>query len=130
VCGTRIQHLRHCPHCDREVPWEEVAKGYEFAKGRYAILTDKDFAGLPKEDKAAIAIEDFVVGEEIDPMLYDTSYYLAPDGPPRPYALLLRALADSGKVAIARMMMRTRAHLCAVRAAQEHLVLETMYYGD
>lgn len=130
VCGTRIQHVRRCPHCEREVPWEEVAKGYEVSKGRYAVLTEEDFAGLPTEDKAAIAIEDFVVESEIDPMLYDTSYYVAPDGPPRPYGLLHRALADSGKVAVARMMLRTRSHLCVVRAAEGRLLLETVYFAD
>lgn len=130
VCGTRIQHVRRCPYCEREVPWEEVRKGYEFAKGRYAVLSEEDFAGLPKEDGAAIAIEDFVLEREIDPMLYDATYYLAPDGPPRAYALLHEALVETGKVAIARVLLRTRGHLAVVRPAPGRLILETMYWAD
>lgn len=129
-CGTRIQHVRRCPHCEKDVPWEEVAKGYEFAKGRYAVMKEEDFASLPKEDKAAISIEDFVVEDEIDPMFYDTSYYLAPDGPPRAYALLHHALQSTGKVAIAHVMLRTKTHLAVVRAGADRLVLETMYFAD
>src|SRR4051812_12161094 len=82
ACGSRIVHQRRCPHCDVLVPWEDVARGYEVQKGRFVVLSDEDFAGLPREDQAVIAIEDFVPLAEIDPIYFDRAYYVGPDGPP------------------------------------------------
>jgi DNA end-binding protein Ku len=106
-----------------------VAKGYEVAKGRYVEVTSDELAGLvPDEDHAAVAIESFVALDEVDPIYYDRAYYLAPDASPKAYALLHEVLSRSEKVAVARVMLRTRAHLALVRVLDNHLVLETMYF--
>ena len=130
TCGTRIQYKRWCPTDQREVPWQEIEKGYEFEKGRYAIVSDEEFEELPRADQAAIAIEAFVAQDEIDPLYYDRAYYVAPDGAGKAYALLQQTLKDSGRVAIARMALRTREHLSVVRAKDDRLILHTMYYPE
>jgi DNA end-binding protein Ku len=130
TCGTRIQHKRWCPTDEVEVPWEEIVKGYEYAKGRYTIVTDQDLEGLPKPDEAAISIEAFVDLAEIDPLYLDRGYYVAPDGTGKAYALLHRVLRDTHRAAIARMALRTRAHLALLRADEDHLILHTMYWDE
>jgi DNA end-binding protein Ku len=130
-CGTRIKMVRRCPRDDVDVPWEDVVKGYEVHKGRYVIVTDEELDEiLPKDDFAQIAIENFVALDEIDPIYYDRAYYVAADGAARAYALLHRALVDSGRAAIARVTLRTRSHLAVVRAQDHHLLLSTMFYDD
>jgi DNA end-binding protein Ku len=132
TCGTRIAHVRRCPSCEIDVPWEDVVNGYEFASGRYAIIRTEELdatrAGAGEE--AAIALEDFVDAAEVDPILVDHAYWIAPDGPAKPYALLHRALTETGKVAVARVMIRTRTHLALVRPVGDHLVLSTMFFAD
>lgn len=131
TCGTRIKNVRWCPKDDREVPWDEVAKGYEVEKGRYVMLSEADLDKLlPEDDYAAIAIESFVALDEVDPIFYDRAYYVAPEGSPKAYTLLLKALADSGRVAIARVTLRTRQHIAVVRAQDNHLLLSTMYFSE
>jgi DNA end-binding protein Ku len=130
-CGTRIKHLRWCPKDEKEVPWEEVAKGYEVSKGRYVIMNEEDLDKLlPEDDYAAVAIENFVALDEVDPMYFDRAYYLSPDGNPKAYTLLHHALQDSGRVAIARVTLRTRSHLSIVRAQEGHLLMSTMFFAD
>jgi DNA end-binding protein Ku len=130
-CLTRLQHKRWCPKEDVEVPWEHVIKGYEVSKGRYVPMTDEDLDKLlPQDDYAAIAIENFVALDEVDPLYYDRAYYLAPEGSPKAYALLFDSMSDSGVVAIARVTLRTRQHLAIVRAQANHLVLSTMFFAD
>src|SRR5262245_7954548 len=85
-CGTRLKSLRYCPTDDQvDVPWNEVVSGYEFAKGRYAILGKEELSEVDAGEKGAIAIEDFVDADEVDSMLVDRSYWVVPDGPARPY---------------------------------------------
>ena len=128
-CGTRIKHIRWCPKDEVEVPWDEVAKGYEFEKGKYVEVTDEELdALLPDEDYATVNIESFVGVDEVDPIFYDRAYYMAPDNAPKPYALLHEALQATGKVAVARVLLRTRSHLALVRVLEDHLVMETMYF--
>ncbi|MCU1278655.1 MAG: Ku protein [bacterium] len=129
-CGTRLRHIRWCPKDEVEVPWDEVAKGYEFEKGKYVEVSDEELdALLPDEDYASVAIENFVALEDVDPIYYDRAYYIAPDSSPKAYALLHETLAKTGKVAVARVLLRTRSHLALVRVLEDHLVLETMYYN-
>jgi DNA end-binding protein Ku len=129
TCGTRIRHIRWCPKDEVEVPWDEVAKGYEFEKGKYVEVSDDELdALLPEEDYATVAIENFVALDDVDPIYYDRAYYISPDGSPKAYALLHETLARSGKVAVARVLLRTRSHLALVRVLEDHLVLETMYF--
>jgi len=130
-CGTRLQQKRWCPKDDVEVPWKDVAKGYEVSKGRYVLLTEADLDKLlPEDDYAAVAIDNFVELAAIDPIFFDRAYYLAPDGSPKAYVLLQHALESSGKVAIAHVTLRTRAHLAVVRAVEGRLVLSTMFFHD
>ena len=133
TCGTRIKMKRWCPKEDVEVPWDEIVKGYEVEKGKYVpIQADELDALLPEDDYAAVAIESFVGLSEVDPVYFDRAYYLSPDGTssPKAYALLHRALADAAKVAVARVLLRTRSHLALVRVRGDHLVLETMFFGS
>jgi DNA end-binding protein Ku len=128
-CGTRIRHIRWCPKHEVEVPWDEVAKGYELEKGKYVEVSDAELdALLPEEDYATVAIENFVALDDVDPIYYDRAYYISPDGSPKAYALLHETLAATGKVAVARVLLRTRSHLALVRVLADHLVLETMYF--
>ena len=93
TCGTRVQQKRWCPTDEVEVPWEEIVRGYEYAKGQYVTLTDEDFEQLPLPSKHTIDITAFVHSTEIDPVYYERSYYLEPDAKnEKAYALLLRAL--------------------------------------
>jgi DNA end-binding protein Ku len=129
--GARIKQQRVCSEEGVEVPWEEIAKGYEISPGRYVML-DKDELGAlnPKADKS-IAIEDFVDQSDIDPIFYENAYYLVPDrGAAKPYALLLDAMKKTGKVGIARVVLRTRQYLAAVRPLGKGLALSTMLYAD
>jgi DNA end-binding protein Ku len=128
-CGTRIRHIRWCPKDEVEVPWDEVAKGYEFEKGKYVEVSDEELdALLPEEDYATVAIENFVALADVDPIYYDRAYYISPDGSPKAYALLHQTLGKTGKVAVARVLLRTRSHLALVRVLEDHLLLETMYF--
>jgi DNA end-binding protein Ku len=130
-CGTRLKHIRWCPKEDVEVPWDEVAKGYEFEKGKYVEVTKEELdALLPEEDYATVAIDSFVALAEVDPLYYDNHYYLSPDGNPKAYALLHDALEHTEKVAVAHVLLRTRSHLALVRVVGDHLVLETMFFGN
>jgi DNA end-binding protein Ku len=128
-CGTRLRHIRWCPKDEVEVPWDEVAKGYEFEKGKYVEVSDEELdALLPDEDYATVAIENFVALADVDPIYYDRAYYVSPDASHKAYALLHETLTKTGKVAVARVLLRTRSHLALVRVLEDHLLLETMYF--
>jgi DNA end-binding protein Ku len=129
-CGTRLRNLRWCPHCDEEVGWDHVVSGYEFERGRFAIVKREELPEPERGERAAIGIEDFVDGAELDPLYFDRAYWIAPEGTPRTYALLHRALHETGHVAIARVLVRTRSHLAVVRTAGEHLQLVTLFFAN
>jgi DNA end-binding protein Ku len=131
TCGTRLQQRRWCPTDEVDVPWNEVARGYEYAKGEYVILTDEDFERLPLPSKHIIDLSAFVEEREIDPVYYERSYYLEPaERSEKPYALLLKALEKKGLTAIATITIRKKEQLCAIRAHEGTIVLETLYYPD
>jgi DNA end-binding protein Ku len=110
---------------------DDIVRGFEVEKGRYVPLEDEDLDRLDVELTKTIDICDFVDLEQIDPIYFRKAYYLAPqEGAEKPYALLARALDETGKVAIAKIVIRNKQHLAAVRAADRALVLETMYYAD
>jgi DNA end-binding protein Ku len=129
--GARIQQKRVCSADGEEVPWEHTVKGYEISKGRYVMLKRDE---LEKSDPVAtrtIEIEDFVALEAIDPVYYQNTWYLVPDkGAAKPYALLVEAMKRTGRVGIARFVLRTKQHLCAVRPLGRALALSTMLYAD
>jgi len=116
----------------KEVPWDEIVKGYEYEKGKFVILKDEDFKRVDLEAAAqTIDIMDFVDVEEINPMYFQKPYYLEPQkGGDKPYALLREALSDSGKIGIAKVVIRTREHLAGVKAQGKSIILEIMHFGD
>jgi DNA end-binding protein Ku len=130
--GARIQHRRFCSAEEREVPHEEIVRGYEIEDGRHVVVTDEELERLDPERTHTIDIERFVDLAEIDPILYDASYYATPNGDVavKPYDLLRRAMASSGKVAIGRVVIRTKEHLAAIRAVGETLTVATMLFPD
>jgi DNA end-binding protein Ku len=110
---------------------DDVVRGFEVAKGQYVEVTEEDIDRLDVELTHAIDICDFVSIDEIDPLYFRKGYYLLPqDGAEKPYRLLVKALAETGRVAIAKVVIRNKQHLACVRAVDDALVLETMYYAD
>ncbi|HEX7293115.1 MAG TPA: Ku protein [Solirubrobacterales bacterium] len=129
--GTRIRHRRVAEGTDEEVPYEKIIKAYEIAKDRYVPLTKEELEALAPEKSRAIEVLDFVDLEEIDPIYFDSPYYLGPaEGAEKAYSLLTRAMKESGKVAIARFVFRNKEHLAALRPADEALTLTTMRFAD
>jgi DNA end-binding protein Ku len=116
----------------KEVPWENIVKGYEYKKGQFVILKEEDFKRVDLEAAAqTIDIMDFVEVGEINPMYFQKPYYLEPQkGADKPYALLREALRDSGKIGIAKVVIRTREHLAGVKAQGQAIILEIMHFGD
>src|SRR3954454_14048817 len=113
------------------VPPDAIIRGFEFEKGRFVELTDEDIDRLDIEMTHAIDICDFVSIDEIDPLYFRKGYYLLPqEGAEKPYRLLVKALEETGRVAIAKVVIRNKQHLACVRPADDTLVLETMYYAD
>src|ERR671936_2581939 len=115
----------------KHVDPDEIVRGFEIEKGRYVPLDDEDLDRLDIELTHSIDICDFVGLEEIDPIYFRKAYYLLPaEGAEKPYALLVRALEETGKVGIAKVVIRNKKHLACLRVWEGALVLETMYYGD
>ncbi len=128
---SRVRYLRWCPVDERELAPEEIVRGYEYAKDSYVVLEEKEFEGLPVASKHTITLSAFVEAEEIDPIYYEKSYYLAADETgEKPFALLLRALKERGLTGIAKIAIRNREQLCALRASGDALVLETLLHAD
>jgi DNA end-binding protein Ku len=130
--GTRIAQRRVDPSTGEEVNYEDLVKGYELTKEHYVIITPEELESLDPEKSRTIDIEDFVDLEDIDPVYYDHPYYLIPDkGAAKAYGLLLGAMQESGKVAIARVVIRTKENLVAIRPAPGNvLMMETMIFAD
>jgi DNA end-binding protein Ku len=129
--GARIRMKRFCADEDTEVPYEEIVKGYEIGQGRYVVITPEELDALDPKKTRTIDIEDFVDLDEIDPLFYEHPYYLAPDtGAGKPYKLLLEALKETNKVAIARVVIRSKEYLTAIRPAGDVLTMETMLFAD
>ena len=131
-CQTRIRQKKWCPACDRQVDKSEIVKGYEFEKGRYVVFTGEELSGIMKGLTGGIVdVVQFVAQDDIDPIYYRSSYYLAPEKTGvKAYQLLLRALEDKAMVGIAKVAIREREHLATVRADEGVIILETMYWPD
>jgi DNA end-binding protein Ku len=128
-CQHRIRSIKKCPYCDKEVDMPELVKGYEYEKDRYVLLQDEDLVSLEQPMSRSIEILDFINLNEIDPIYYEKSYYLSPEETAqKAYRLLSKAMEESGKVALARITMRSKQHLACLRVFEEGLVLETMHY--
>jgi DNA end-binding protein Ku len=129
--GVRLQQKRVCPQDGEEVPYEHVVKGYEIAPGQYVTVTQDELRALSPKSTKTIEIEEFVDLADIDPVYYEHSYYLAPDrNAARPYALLLRAMQESNRVAIGRVVLRTKEYLTAIRPMGRALTMSTMLFAD
>jgi DNA end-binding protein Ku len=130
--GHRIAQKRVDSVTEEEVPYEKIVKGFELTKDRYVVVTPEELDSIAPEKTRAIDIEDFVDLEDIDPIFYDHPYYLVPDkGAAKAYGLLLEAMRESGKVAIARVVLRSKEQLVAIRpAAGGVLTMETMIFHD
>ena len=125
-----VSYKRFCDQEDVEVPWEEITRGYEYEKGQYVEITDEDLDKADIELTKTIQIVEFVHEEEIDPLFFDKPYYLEPQkGGERAYALMRDALAQSKKVGIAKVVLKSREHLAAVKSVGELMTLQTMRFA-
>jgi len=115
----------------KEVPWDQIVKGYEYEKGKFIVLKDEDFKRADVEATQSVEILDFVELDEIDPIFFDKPYYLEPEKRgEKAYGLLREALKQSGKVGIAKVVIKTRQHLAAVKPEKNLLVLELMHFAE
>jgi DNA end-binding protein Ku len=129
--GVRLKQLRWCPEHERAVEWDEVARGFEYAKDEYVVMEEEDFEKLPLPSKQTVELAAFVKADQIDPIYYQKTYYLEPDEKGvKPYALLMKALEDKDLTGIAKIAVRNKEQLCALRTMNGSLVLETLYYPD
>jgi DNA end-binding protein Ku len=129
--NQRIQQKRVNPETGEEVPYENLVKGYEIGPDRYVVITPEELEAVEPEKTRTIDIQEFVDLDQIDPIYYDHPYYLAPDkGATKAYKLLLDAMKEAGKVAIARVVIRSKEHLVAIRPRDGVLTMETMLFSD
>lgn len=129
--GSRVRHKRVAEADGEEVAYDDIVKGYEFAPDQYVKLSREELAELDPKKTRAIEIKDFVDLDEIDPIYFEHPYYLGPDvGAAKAYGLLVKAMADARKVAIARFVLRNKEHLAAIRPLGELLTMATMRFAD
>jgi len=128
-CQTRIQQKRWCPHCEREVPISEIAKGYEFEKGRYVVMTEDDMAKVKPESTRVIDLVQFTDASAIDPIYVERPYYLAPDGPMAREAFAVMREGMKGKAGIGKLALYGREYLVAVQPREKGLVMYTMRHA-
>src|SRR5271167_2538767 len=129
--GVRVSQKRVDPSTGEEVPYPEIVKGYELAPDRYVVIEPGELETLEPTKTKTIEIEEFVDLSQIDPVYYDHPYYLAPaTGGAKPYRLLLEAMRETGKVAIARVVIRSKEQLVAVRPLGDALAMATMLFAD
>jgi DNA end-binding protein Ku len=133
-CKTPIKQKRWCPVHEREVPNEEIVKGWEVSKGQFVIVEEADLEAIAQHDTSrAIEISRFVPLEQVDPLFFDRTYYLSPATAPaqrRPYVLLLEAMKETGMAAIGRMVIRGNENLVLIRSRGDALVLETLFLAE
>jgi DNA end-binding protein Ku len=126
-----VNYKRVAEKDGKEVPWDQIVKGYEYEKGKYVVLKDEDFERVDLEATQTVDIQDFVDQEEIDPMFFYKPYYLEPQkGGDKAYALLRDALKDTNKVGVAKVVIKTRQYLAGVKPEDGALVLELMHFAD
>jgi len=131
VCHTRLKQPLYCPHCERQVDRSEVVKGYEYAKDQYILFKPEELKAIEPESAEAMEILEFVKLDEIDPIYFDASYYVAPEeAGVHAYHLLHDAMRDSGYAGIAKVTMHNREYTVIIRAHDDGLILHTMYYAD
>jgi DNA end-binding protein Ku len=132
-CGTPIKQKRYCPFHERDVEAEELVKGWEVAKGEFVIVEEADLEAVALQRSQSIEIVRFVKVADVDPVYFDRTYYLAPASTAaqrRPYVLLLRAMEKTGMAAIGKFVLWGKENLCLIRAQDDALVLETLYFAE
>jgi DNA end-binding protein Ku len=132
-CKTPIKQKRYCPVHERDVGQDEVVKGWEFVKGEYVIVEEDDLEAVALQRSNSIEILRFVKLEEVDPVFFDRTYYLAPadaEAQRRPYVLLLRAMEDTGMAAIGKFVLWGKENLCLIRPQGNSLALETLFFAE
>jgi DNA end-binding protein Ku len=126
-----VNYKRVAEKDGKEVPWDQIVKGYEYEKGKYVVLKEEDFQRVDLEATQTVDIQDFVDQEEIDPMFFYKPYYLEPQkGGDKAYALLRDALKDTNKVGVAKVVIKTRQYLAGLKPEDGALVLELMHFAD
>ncbi len=131
VCKTRIRMPLYCPHCEKQVPRNEIVKGYEYEKDQYVLFNEEELDKIEPQSARSMEILEFVKVVEIDPLYYDASYYVTPeDEGKKAYQLLLAAMEESGYAAIAKLTMHQREHIVVVRPRANGMTLHTMYYTN
>ncbi|WP_075981973.1 non-homologous end joining protein Ku [Bacillus massilinigeriensis] len=131
-CHAPIKYEKICSACEEEVKPDEIVKAYEYTKGKFVVLDEEDLEKLKKENEdKAVEIIDFVKMEQIDPIYYDKSYYMSPhEGGGKAYSLLRKALEESEKVGLAKIIIRAKEQLAVIRVYNNTLVMETIHYPD
>ena len=133
-CKTPIKQKRWCPTHEREVPNDEIVKGWEVSKGQFVIVEEADLEAIAQHDTSrAIDISRFVPLDQVDPLFFDRTYFLTPStaaAQRRPYVLLLEAMKETGMAAIGRMVIRGNENFCLIRPKGDALVLETLFLAD
>ncbi|MBM7615728.1 non-homologous end joining protein Ku [Alkaliphilus hydrothermalis] len=131
-CKTPIRYKKICENCGEEVTQDDIVMAYEYAPDKYIILDDEELEKLKKDQEAkAVDIINFVKLDEIDPIYFDRSYYLSPgDGGGKAYSLLRHSLADSGKIGLAKIMIRSKEKLAVIRPYNKALIVETLHFPD
>ena len=130
-CGTRVKYRYYCPTDDRLVERDELAKGYEFAKGQFVLFTAEELQAITPEPTNSIDISEFVPLEQVDPIYYEKSYYLGPDkGGAKPYRLLSETLRETGRAALARYAARGKDYLVLLRPFEGGLLMQQLRYAD
>jgi DNA end-binding protein Ku len=128
--GQPIQYRRVCRGEDTEVPWEDIVKGYEIREGEYLMIGRDELEAIRPESDRRIRIDRFINVLEVEPVSYDRTYLLVPDGTPEAYALLVAAFRKKGRAGIGRITLRTREYPALVREYQDALILVTLHYPD
>lgn len=130
-CMTPIEYHKFCPNCNKEIGPEEIVRGYEYQKGNYVVINEEDLERIPLENTKTIDILDFVNLAQVDPIYFDKSYYLEPSaGGEKAYTLLIEAMQQTSKVALARVVIRSKQSLAAIRIKDRYLVMETLFFPD
>ncbi|MBD0349008.1 MAG: Ku protein [Thermoleophilia bacterium] len=132
-CGTPIKQKRYCPFHERDVEADELVKGWEFAKGEFVLVDDADLEAVALQRSQSIEIVRFVPLEEVDPVYFDRTYYLAPaaaEAARRPYVLLLRAMTETGMAAVGKFVLWGKENLCLIRPQGDALALETLFFAE
>ncbi|TVY08416.1 non-homologous end joining protein Ku [Paenibacillus cremeus] len=130
-CNTPLNFVRKCQHCDREVEWAEITKGYEYEPGAFVLFEKEELEALTGEATKEIKILDFVNLSDIDPIYFQKTYYLSPgETGSNAYNLLMEAMKQTGKIGIAKVSIRSKSSLAAIRIIDRCIVMETIFYPD